>query len=323
MKRLLTFAAVMFFGAAWTLAEQPAESQNHLALNETSYGYEVTIDGKTFVGYHRDFNGTPILWPVIGPNEKPMTRGFPMSNDIPGEKKDHPHHRSIWFTHDGVNGNRHWNDGTIAHQEFLKTECDGKTATIVTKNHWLGKESKDVICSDIRTVTLGTIDGGHRYIDYDVVLTAEQDAVTIADTKEGTFGIRVPTTMDVDSKKGGTIANAQGEKDDKTWGKRSDWVDYSGPVNPTDDAVAGITVFNHPKSFRYPTWWHVRTYGLFAANPFGIKDFDKSLGEDGTVILKKGESLEFYHRVILHTGNAESLDIEKLYKEYCGISKAN
>jgi hypothetical protein len=298
------------------------DKENRVSLTETSYGYEVAIDGTLFAGYHKDFQGTPLLWPVIGPNEKPMTRAFPMSDDVPGEKKDHPHHRSIWFTHDGVNGNRHWNDGIIAHQEFLKAECDGKTATVVTKNHWLDKATKNTICSDIRTVTFGAMDG-LRYMDFDVVLTAEQDEVTISDTKEGTFGMRVPTSMDADSKKtdpalGGTIINAEGLEDDKAWGKRSSWVNYSGPV---EGEVVGITIFNHPESFRYPTWWHVRTYGLFAANPFGIKDFEPDLKKDGTVVLQKGESLKFYHRVILHKGDANSLDIGKLYKEYAELTK--
>jgi len=319
MKRPIVFA-VMMTGLILAFAlpkATAAEQESQVQLNQTSYGYDVTIDGKFFAGYHRDFKGTPIIWPVIGPNEKPMTRSYPMTDDVPGETKDHPHHRSIWFTHDEVNGNRHWTNDIIAHQEFLKTECDGKTAVVVTKNHWQDKDSKAVVCSDVRTVTFGTIDG-NRYIDFDLVLTAEQDEVTFTDTKEGTFGIRVPTSMDVDSKKGGVIVNAQGDKDDKAWGKRSDWVDYSGPV---DSEIAGIAVFNHPKSFRYPTWWHVRTYGLFAANPFGIKDFDKSLGQDGSIVLKKGESLVFYYRVILHKGNADSLDFGKLYKDYSEMSK--
>jgi hypothetical protein len=107
-------------------------------------------------------------------------------------------------------------------------------------------------------------------------------------------------------------------KDDEAWGKRSNWVDYSGPVA---GEVAGITIFNHPASFRYPTWWHVRTYGLFAANPFGIKDFESDLKMDGTVVLKKGESLKFYYRIIFHKGDVNSFDIGKQYKEYAGLMK--
>lgn len=306
------------------VAGDPVSSQeNRAALVETPYGYEVSLDGKPFAGYRKDFNGTPIIWPVVGPNEKPMTRAFPMSDDVSGEKKDHPHHRSIWFTHDDVNGNKHWGGGgVIEHQAFLRAECDGKTATLATKNHWLDKQTKDAICSDIRTVTFGTL-AGHRYIDFDIVLTAELDEVTVSDTKEGTFALRVPTSVDVDSKKtdpalGGTIINAEGLKDDKAWGKRSPWVDYSGPV---DGEIVGIAIFNHPNSFRYPTWWHVRTYGLFAANPFGIKDFEPELNTDGTVVLKKGESLRFYYRVILHAGDADTMDIGKLYKEYADVEK--
>ena len=313
----LTIAALFPFRA---FAGQAADSENRVALAETSYGYQVTIDGKAFAGYHCDFNGTPIIWPIIGPSDKPMTRAFPMSDTVLGEKQDHPHHRSLWFTHDEINGNRHWSRDTIAHQEFLKAESDGRAATIVTKNHWLDQKSNETVCSDIRTVTFGAM-GDLRYLDFDLVLTAEQDEVTIADTKEGTFGIRVPTVMDVDAKKGGTIVNAQGDKDDKAWGKRSDWVDYSGPLN-TGGEIGGITIFNHPASFRYPTWWHVRTYGLFAANPFGIKDFEPSLKQDGTVVLKKGESLAFYYRVILHAGDAKSLDLGKLYKDYAATTKS-
>ena len=303
--------------------ESVSSPESRVALAETPYGYEVTLDGKLFAGYRRNFNGTPIIWPVIGPNEKPMTRAYPMSDDVSDEKKDHPHHRSIWFTHDDINGNKHWGGGSdIEHQEFLKAECDGKTAIIVTKNHWLDKQTKNTVCSDIRTITFGAVNS-HRFIDFDVVLTAEQDKVTISDTKEGTFAIRVPTSVDVDSRKtdpklGGTIINVEGLKDDKAWGKRSGWVDYSGPV---DGETAGIAIFNHPASFRYPTWWHVRTYGLFAANPFGIKDFEPELKTDGTVVLKKGESLRFYYRIIFHTGDANSLDLGKLYKEYTAIQK--
>jgi len=315
-----TGVIALLIGACPCVAD---DAENRVSMKETPYGYEIAINGKLFAGYRKDFNGTPIIWPVIGPNEKPMTRAYPMSDDVPGEKTDHPHHRSIWFTHDDINGNKFWGGSSaIEHQEFLKSECDGEAATIVTKNNWIDKTTKNTVCSDIRSVTFGTIDGS-RYIDFDVVLTAEQGEVNISDTKEGTFAIRVPTSMDVDSSDGnptpsGTIINSEGLKDSKAWGKRSMWVDYSGPV---EGEMAGITIFNHPASFRYPTWWHVRTYGLFAANPFGIKDFEPDLKTDGTVVLKKGESLKFYYRVILHTGDANSLDLGKLYKDYAELKK--
>jgi hypothetical protein len=300
-----------------SLAAEP-----RLDLAKTDFGYRVTIDDKLFAEYRTNFNGTPIIWQIIGANEKPMTRAYPMNQNIKDEKKDHPHHRSLWFSHDLVNGNKHWTKDAIVHQNFLKAESNGKTVIIVTKNHWLDTKNNAVICSDIRTIVFGVI-GDVRYIDFDLKLTAEQEKVTIGDTKEGTFGIRVPSSMDVDAKKtnpklDNTITNAQGDKDDATWGKRSNWVDYSGQV---EGETSGITILNHPQSFRYPTWWHVRTYGLFAANPFGIRNFDPTLKQNGTTNLKKDESLSFYHRVIFHKGNATSIDINKLYKEYTELPK--
>ena len=77
------------------------------------------------------------------------------------------------------------------------------------------------------------------------------------------FGLRVATSMDVTSKKGGKIINAEGIENTPAWGKPSPWVDYTGPVG---GKTVGVAIFNHPSSFRYPTTWHVRDYGLFAAN---------------------------------------------------------
>ncbi|MDR1480615.1 MAG: PmoA family protein [Planctomycetaceae bacterium] len=312
----LFFILVLLSGAVnW--AAEPV-----LKLAKTDFGYRVTIDDKLFAEYRTNFNGTPIIWQIIGPNEKPMTRAYPMNKNIQDEKKDHPHHRSLWFSHDSVNGNRHWTKDAIVHQEFLKTDNNGKTAILVTKNHWLGEKNGEVVCSDVRSIVFGVIDDV-RYIDFDIKLTAEQNKVTIGDTKEGTFGIRVPSSMDADAKKtnpklGGTIINAQGNKDDAAWGKRSNWVDYSGQVG---DEVSGITILNHPRSFRHPTWWHVRTYGLFAANPFGIRNFEPTLKQNGIISLKKGESISLYYRVILHKGNAASIDINNFYKNYAELPK--
>ena len=112
------------------------------------------------------------------------------------------------------------------------------------------------------------------------------------------FGLRVASSMDVNKKHGGRITNAEGLTDDRAWGKASPWVDYTGPV---EGKTVGIAILNHPRSFRYPTTWHVRTYGLFAANPFGWQDF--GLGRSGEHTLPAGESIRFGYRVILHEGD--------------------
>jgi hypothetical protein len=137
--------------------------------------------------------------------------------------------------------------------------------------------------------------------------------VTFGDTKEGMFGLRVASSMDVTRKKGGKITNAEGLTDERAWGQASPWVDYVGPVK---DQTVGIAVLNHPASFRYPTTWHVRTYGLFAANPFGWKDFGKA--ERGDHTLPAGESIRFAYRVILHKGDTASLGVPAMFQAYAG-----
>src|SRR5262249_39795577 len=142
---------------------------------------------------------------------------------------------------------------------------------LATKDDWIGPDHRRVL-RDERLATFYRT-ASARIIDFEIKLHASDGPVTFRDTKEGMFGLRVASSMDVTRKKGGKITNAEGLTDAKAWGQASRWVDYIGLV---DDKTVGIAVLNHPSSFRYPTTWHVRTYGLFAANPFGWHDFGKS-----------------------------------------------
>ncbi len=297
-----------------------------VSLRVTDKGCDVSIDGKPFAGYVFDCQGTPIIWPIIGPTGKRMTRDYPMiARPDETEAKDHPHHRSLWFTHGNVSGSDFW---LLRKQKIVQkdifTECDGKTAVITTKNDWIGKDGRP-LCVDVRELRFGALPGRSgeiRYIDFNVTVTAVQDEVIFGDTKEGTFGIRVPGTMDLTAKKrdpywGGHIVNAEGVKDGSAWGKRSAWVDYSGPVVGTgENSVLGIAILNHPSSFRYPTYWHVRDYGLFAANPFGVHDFESKKEKVGEHRMKKGESFTIRYRILFHQGDAATAGIADAFKNY-------
>ena len=103
------------------------------------------------------------------------------------------------------------------------------------------------------------------------------------------------------------------------------WVDYSGPVVDAtgSEQVAGITILNHPDSFRFPTYWHVRDYGLFAANPFGVHDFEaKKEKGAGNHILPQGESLTFKYRVIFHKGPGDPGQIKHVFSQYSADAKS-
>jgi hypothetical protein len=285
-----------------------------VTLQPDQEGVRVLVGGELFTRYIVRSGAKPILWPIIGPTGKEMTRAFPMRNDT-DEKKDHVHQRSFWFTHGDVNGISFWhedaNHGNIVHREFRCQEVSGSRAVLVTVNDWLGPDGVK-LCEDERTLTFW-VEPGIRGIDFDIVLKSTDKPVTFGDTKEGCFGLRVADSMRVEAGKGGRIVNSEGLTDAAAWGKRAAWVDYTGPV---DGQTVGIAVFNHPSSFRFPTYWHVRTYGLFAANPFGLRDFLGDRNVDGSTTLSPGQSLTLRYRVVFHTGDTQQARIAELYEKY-------
>ena len=291
-------SSVLMLVAALGVSTSAAELQ----VKQDRDGVTVTVDGQLFTRYLIKSGAKPILWPVVGPTGKEMTRGYPMREAGPDEKKDHIHQRSLWFTHGDVNGISFWHEdggnGEIVHREFLEVR-GGKQAVIATRNDWIGPDGKRQ-CEDERRFVLGA-DDDQRWIDVVVTVKANDGPVKFGDTKEGSFGLRVAGSMRVELNRGGHIVNSEGQTDAEAWGRRAAWVDYSGPVG---DETLGVAVLNHPSSFRFPSYWHVRTYGLFAANPFGLHDFLRSRQADGSHTLEPGESFTLKYRVIFHQGDA-------------------
>lgn len=291
-----------------------------VTVEPSDKGAIVKIDGKLFTEYVTEAGtdsvpGTPILWPIVGPTGQPMTRAYPMADGPASERKDHPHHRSLWFTHGDVNGLSFWDRAEIRHDRFVEMKS-GPTGRIVTENSWVDGDG-NAVCRDVRTLTFG-VNGESRWIDFDIVIKAADKPVKFGDTKEGSFGVRVAGTMKVDAAKvdpnwGGHIVNSEGLRDGAAWGKRASWVDYYGPI---EGKTVGIAILNHPKSFRFPTYWHVRTYGLFAANPFGIHDFEGDKSLDGSYTLEPGESMAFYYRVVFHKGDEKQGKVAEIFADY-------
>jgi hypothetical protein len=282
-----------------------------LTVEKTGRGVTVKFDGHLFAEYLTRSGTKPIVWPIIGPTGKPFTRGYPMEVVAAEEtERDHPYHRSLWFTHGKVNGIDFWSEkqGTIEHREFLKVS-GGRQAVIETRNDWLGADGKKQ-CEDVRRLTFSA-DADTRTIDFDIEIKAVPAAVTFGDSKEGVFAVRVAHSLRVDSGLGGRIVNSDGLVDKAAWGRTAHWVDYQGAI---DGENVGIAIFNHPSSFGYPTYWHVRTYGLFAANPFGVHAFTGSA--DGSHTLAAGKSLAMRYRVLLHKGDEKAAKVAKAFEAY-------
>ncbi len=264
-------------------------------------GWNILHGDQLIAGYIQDSAGRPVVYPIVGPGGHRMTRAYPLEPAGENEKSDHPHHKSMWLTHGDVNGTDFWLDrdhaGKIVQTQGNAVVDESGAAVITTENDWVTKDGTKVL-SDTRRFAFSQ-DKDRFIIDCDFLLKATAGDVNFGDTKEGSFGIRVAGTMKVDAKLGGKITNAEGEINNAAWGKKSAWVDYAGPV--AGDPV-GITIHDHPSSFGYPCRWHVRTYGLFAANPFGVYHFTGGEKTNG-IVLKEGSRMRLNYRVVVYQGD--------------------
>jgi hypothetical protein len=316
-------ASLLAVASAAARSATPSTAGSGVEITKGTDALEVKIDGKLFTRYIFAGAPKPYLWPIIGPSGDPITRAYPM-RDVAGEKHDHPHQRSLWFTHGLVNGIDFWAEtdksGHQVHRAFEAVEASGTVGRIRAVNDWVVRDGDQAkkICEDTRELRIYATQP-NRMLDFDITIRASDGDVTFGDTKEGMFGVRVASSMDVDQPQkgqpGGHIVNSRGESDAKAWGRPAEWVDYSGPVN---GKTVGITILNHPSSFRHPTHWHVRTYGLFAANPFGLHDFSNDKSKDGSYTIPRGESITFRYRVVFHEGDASAANPAAAYQAYIG-----
>jgi len=312
--------SISFLAAGSALAAGKAVegNQSGVQIQELTNRLRIEINGQLFSEYYFKDVPRPYFYPLNGPGELPMTRNWPMVN-AENEEHDHPHHRSLWYAHGEVNGQDFWSEtknfGKIVHQGFQKIQSGKEGAIIMSRDKWIAANG-ETVCTDQRTVRIyNPANASERIFDFDITLNASEGDVTFGDTKEGTMAVRLAETMRLKGKVGkGHIINSAGIRDDETWGKRADWCDYFGPV---EGKTVGIAIFDHPSNPRHPTWWHVRDYGLFAANPFGQHDFEKLPDKQaGNLKLPKGESLTFRYRFYLHEGDNEKARVAEKYADY-------
>lgn len=321
----IVLAAILVASACSRAAGAEAEP---FAVKRTATGGAIVLRGaEPIAEYSVDRGNKPFLWRIIGPTGKAMTRAFPQA-DVPGETTDHVHQRGLLFGHQGVGGFDAWTEaasmgakdaedyarrlgrlGAIRHMGY-RTLAGGTAAVIHAHNEICDAHNKPLLTEERRMTFCDTTD--RRIIDLDVDLIAAHGPVELADMKDAGVYIRVPDSMAVDRKQGGTIINSAGERDADAWSKHATWVDYHGPV---EGEHLGIAILNHPSSFRHPTAWHVRTYGLFCANPFGMKQMNPD-AESGAVSLAAGGRISLRHRFIFHVGDEKQAGIAAAYEAY-------
>lgn len=296
--------------------------------NDQQKKVEVIVGSKPFTTFlYPDTLEKPVLYPLIAADGAVVTRGFPL-NPKPGDPTDHPHHIGLWFNFENLNGLDFWNNSYAIPAErksqygWIRTEKiteanSGKTGVLAYQANWTN-QSKDVILTE-NTRFKFSGDKNQRVIDRITTLTAVKEA-TFTDAKDGMLGLRlahelqIPTTKDekfTDSKgivtlvKGGTdktptgnYLTSEGKTGDAAWSTRGTWCKVFGKMG--NDSVS-VAIIDHPNNPNYPTFWHARGYGLFAANPLGEKIFTNGKSAKN-LKLQPGQSVTFKYRVVINNG---------------------
>lgn len=302
------------FATATLAALHACIAAQSVTLKPGDGSLRIEIDGKLFSEYRSDAQ-RPYMYPITGPSGENLARPYPMEK---GGAEDHPHHRSMWFTHGGVNGVDFWGNGekngSIKHTGFEQIKAEGSVGSFIARAQWLlpGGES---ILSDQRLIRIEALADGGVIVDWTITLTADSGEVTFNDTKEGSFALRLCSSLSIKENPDANITTSEGAEGKKAWGKRAKWVTYYGP-DPKGNPVS-VTVFDHPQNLRHPTWWHARDYGLFAANPFGVHDFEKSDDKTkGNHVLPEGSSMTQRYRVLIQRGTPQAETIERQFQAF-------
>lgn len=317
-------AAALCVGAPLRAAgDAPDAVRPRLSVSQEADGVTVSIDGKVFTRYLKRFGSRPVLWPLMGPTDKPVTRSYPVGGRAEGEETDHPHHTSMWVGYAGLNGYDFWCQpepgvkrefeiGTVAHREFVRADSDGDAAVIGARNDWLDP-SGHAVAHDERLLTFSAQED-MRQIDFRIRLWGANRPLVVGDSKEGFFGVRVASTMRVEAGLGGKLVNSRGEANADAYGQPAEWVDYHGPI---DGETVGIALLAHPSSYKPSPRWFVRPYGLLAVNPFGVVGYTEDpAGAHGGVSVPAGESLELWYRLILHRGDERQANIATAFAAF-------
>jgi len=307
---------------------------------------DISVDGELFTSYL--FTDTlamlkkPVLFPIRTANGTGITRGFPLEQR-PGERTDHPHHIGFWFNYGDVNKLDFWNNsdaipasrademGTIRHQEITDTKSGDGVGELSVIVNWLKPDGSPLLRENTHFVFHAK--PNVRIIDRIATLTALDEQVVFEDNKEGALGLRVTRALEMPTSRPITMTDAAGNPTDvpvmdnvgvtgyyrnsegiagypDVWGKRARWMTLSGVV---DGEAVTVAIFDHPQNVGYPTYWHARDYGLFAANPLGQAAF--SNGEEVlNFTLEPGEQTTLRYRLVIFSG-----DVETAYEDFAGM----
>ncbi len=315
-----------------------------VTVHEEARRVDVSIDGQPFTSYiWPDRLAKPVLYPLRTANGTIITRGYPLE-PRPDERVDHPHHVGMWLNYENVNGIDFWNNseaikpqdapkmGTIRQRSIVAAEGGPEEGKLEVDADWLTSSSKVLLQEHTRFVFRGGPD--FRSVDRITTLRAQDEKVVFADAKDGMLGLRVVRALEMPSDKAevftdasgrattvakldntgvnGVYLTSEGKKGEAAWGTRGRWCNLSGKIG---DEPVTITILDHPANPGFPTYWHARGYGLFAANPLGEKVFSNGK-EELNLTLAPHQTVMFRYRILITSGMASPESIEAAYKAF-------
>lgn len=320
--------------------EKDFEATVRFEEDQATQKVDVYFGASLFTSYrYTDAYYKPVLYPLITASGKSLTRGFPI-DPFPGERVDHPHHVGHWLNYGDVNGFDFWN-----HSDAIPLEKKGQYGTVFHKSVQLDqtnaalnvvaqwKAPDGTILIEEHTKFIFSEAGNNRIIDRETTLMAKTN-VRLSDNKEGFVAVRVTRALEHPSKKPeiftdangipsevkalnnegvtGLYISSEGITGEAVWGTRAEWVALNGVI---DQENVSITIYDHPENIGYPTYWHARGYGLFAANPLGQKIFSKGAQELNASI-EKNDSLTFKYRIVVSNGKAIDQVVANQLKDF-------
>jgi hypothetical protein len=315
-----------------------------LVRDDAKQRVDVYVDGQPFTAYiYPATLKKPVLFPIRGAKGTLVTRGFPLE-PRPGERVDHPHHVGLWFNYGDVNGADFWNNtdaikpeerpkmGTIVHKAVTAVRSGPDKGELETDMDWVHGNGTVVLKEHTLFVFRGG--PGWRSVDRITRLQAQGERVSFTDNKEGMLGLRVARQLEIPSKKpevftdasgrattvasmdntgvNGDYLTSEGKRGDDVWGTRGRWCTLSARIG---DEPVTIAILDHPANPGFPTYWHARGYGLFAANPLGQKALSNGK-EELNFALEAGKSVTFRYRVLILSEMATADRAEAAFKEF-------
>jgi hypothetical protein len=341
LKTLLVVVALLPVPAA-----PAAGPRVEVTVDQGAQTATVTVAGKPFTAYiHPVSARKPVLYPIRAASGGLVTRGWPLE-PRPGERVDHPHQIGLWFDHGDVNGLDFWNNsdaipaanrdkmGTIVHTRIVKATSGEGEGTLEVEAEWQRADGHPLLREATRFVFRATADS--RAIDRETTLTALDERVVFTDNKEGLIGMRVARSLEQPDPKPAVLTDASGRasktpvvdntgvaghytsseglEGDAVWGTRGRWTMLTGSAGGEPVTLA---ILDHPSNPGYPTYWHARGYGLFAANPLGESVFTEGK-QSLNASLGPGASMTFRYRVLVLDGTAQAADVETAWKSFAG-----